>query len=64
MSLTPNMARVFVASTWYETKGYSANYKLMAKCRELISGDRAEYLVETADFKPHERLMERNLLNK
>lgn len=64
MKFTPVMARVFVASIWYETKGHSSNFKLMAKCRELVSGDRAEYLLATGDFKPHERLMSRTMLNK
>lgn len=64
MILKPIMARIFVASTWYETKGCSDSFKLMAKCRELVSGDRAEYLAATGDIKPHERLMSRTLLNK
>lgn len=63
MKLAPILARIFVASTWYETEGCSRNFKLMAKCRELVSGDRAEYLADTGDFKPHDALMKRTLLN-
>lgn len=55
-TFTPVAARVFVASTWYETSGMSKREKLYAKCRELISGDRVEMMVETGDV---ERLYKR-----
>lgn len=55
-TFAPVTARVFVASTWYETSGMSKREKLYAKCRELISGDRVEMMVETGDV---ERLYKR-----
>lgn len=57
MNFTPQMARVFVASTWYETEGLSKKSKLVAKCRELVSGDRAEHLAATGDFAYHDKMM-------
>lgn len=38
-------ARCFVARTWYHTEKLSKREKLYAKCRELVSGDRAAQLV-------------------
>lgn len=52
VALKPVLARNFLASKWYETSGMSRKEKLYAKCRELVSGDRAEYLVATGDMKP------------
>lgn len=57
VALKPVLARNFVASAWYETSGMSRKEKLYAKCRELVSGDRAEYLVATGDMKPFEHRM-------
>lgn len=54
VALKPVLARNFVASIWYETSGMSRKERLYAKCRELVSGDRAEYLVATGDVKPFE----------
>lgn len=42
--MIPQLARVFVASTWYSTSGLSKKEKLYAKTRELVSGDRAEII--------------------
>lgn len=42
--LLPAMSRVFVASTWYVTEGMPKQGRLYCKCRELVSGDRAEQL--------------------
>lgn len=40
----PPLARAFAAKTWYVTNDASRKERLYCKCRELISGDRAEVL--------------------
>lgn len=42
--ITPILARVFVASTWYDTSKVSS--KLYCKAREMVVGDRAEKMAQ------------------
>lgn len=44
--ITPVLARVFVASSWYDPDGAPLAKKLYCKTRELIAGDRAERIVQ------------------
>lgn len=45
-ALMPVMARVFVASEWYDTGNLPST--LYCKAREVISGDRAERIAQDA----------------
>lgn len=46
VTFSPLTARNFVASTWFDTVGMSKKEKLVAKCREMVSGDRAEIMCD------------------
>jgi len=48
-AFTPVEARRFVASTWYEIRNLPKRERLLAKAHELVSGDRAEVIVQTGD---------------
>lgn len=49
VKFSPLTARNFVASTWFDTRGLSKKESLVAKCRELVSGDRAEIMCDAHD---------------
>lgn len=58
-AITPAMARCFAASVWFDTAGLSKRERVYAKCRELVSGDRAEILAVTGDTRYFEHRMTR-----